>query len=373
MANSWVDPRMWDDDKFVALDDLARTVWMYLLTGPEATQSCPGLIILGTAGLAEAMRRSTLDIANALQRLERAGMVEVDAANRVIRVPKAPMYRAPGNANVVRGWHRRWTSIPSAELRERHVVALVEAWRQLDISDGTRQAIEQTFGRERRRRRQASAETPQQDLFQQVQRTVVEQDNDSDDIADVVSLDERRRDLSPGVSNDSQTIRDENHQSCRVPADRDAHEHQVDHGFPNGSRMVDQTPRQTPSQDQDRRSGQPAHAHHRPSEDDIARELWAHQERHRADLGLPPLAYRAGPVMAALRQYKPSQLQHALDVFHADACRVPEKAMYFNGTTNWSANALQHAVGMPVRSSGGSGSRPVLTGTERYAGGMVIG
>ena len=152
MAYASIDPCMHDDEKFVQLDDAAQALWTYLLTGPEAAAGVPGLIIIGIAGLAEARRRSTQDIATALDRLRLAGMVEIDPLHRLIRVPKAPRYRAPGNANVVRGWYRRWTSLPNSQLKYAHVQSMREAITMADVADSTREVFEQTFGADLARR-----------------------------------------------------------------------------------------------------------------------------------------------------------------------------------------------------------------------------
>jgi hypothetical protein len=152
VACAFIDPRMWDDEKFVALDDDAQLLWVYLITGPEATASVPGLIVIGIAGLAEARRRSTHDIAAALDRLRISGMVQLDPTSRLIRVPKAPFYRAPGNANVVRGWYRRWTSLPDSPLKYDHLESFQGALEQAEVADSTRQAFDATFGRDLARR-----------------------------------------------------------------------------------------------------------------------------------------------------------------------------------------------------------------------------
>lgn len=152
VAYASIDPRMWDDEKFVALDDSARLLWVYLITGPEAINGPPGLIVIGTAGLSEALRRSTQDIASALDRLRASGMVEVDPLHRLIRVPKAPLYRAPGNPNVVRGWYRRWTSLPNSQLKYAQLESMREALALVEVSGSSREMFEQTFGRDLARR-----------------------------------------------------------------------------------------------------------------------------------------------------------------------------------------------------------------------------
>ncbi len=152
MAFASTDTRMWDDEKFVQLDDAAQILWNYLLTGPEAAQGPPGLILMGIAALAEARRRSSTEIANSLEVLRKAGMVEIDPTFRLIRLPKAPFYRPPANPNVIRGWYRRWSSLPNSQLKYAHLETMRLAMNQAEVAPGTRDAFEQTFGRDLARR-----------------------------------------------------------------------------------------------------------------------------------------------------------------------------------------------------------------------------
>ncbi len=50
-----VDSRMWDDELFVEANDLDRSIWQLLLTGPQRS-ALPGLQRGGMATLAETLR-----------------------------------------------------------------------------------------------------------------------------------------------------------------------------------------------------------------------------------------------------------------------------------------------------------------------------
>src|SRR5690606_40731189 len=53
-----VDPRVWDDDKFIELSDDAKLLWLLILTGPQ-TSYVPGLMTTGIGTLAEVLRKGS--------------------------------------------------------------------------------------------------------------------------------------------------------------------------------------------------------------------------------------------------------------------------------------------------------------------------
>lgn len=122
-----IDPRMWDDDRFNALDPVAKLLWAYLLTGPHTVAWVPGIVQAGTASLAEAMRCSEKAIRAALADLRKAGLVDVDEPRRIVRLPNAPAYNPPGNPNVMRGFHRRWRALPECPAKYAHLKS-VSVW-----------------------------------------------------------------------------------------------------------------------------------------------------------------------------------------------------------------------------------------------------
>lgn len=119
-----IDPRMWDDERFVALSDLEQNLWTFLLAGPLTVGGVPGLIVGGPASFAEGMRRDAGKVRAALAKLVAVGLVEHDEERRLVRIGNAPKYKPPGNANVVRGWFRRWRLLPESPLKYQHVEAL---------------------------------------------------------------------------------------------------------------------------------------------------------------------------------------------------------------------------------------------------------
>ena len=98
MSYSRVDSILWDDEKFIALPDAERNLFLLLLTGPQRT-SLPGLQRVGIAALAETLRRPVDAVFAALRRLVADGMVEFDDVRRVVRIPRAPKWNPAETPN----------------------------------------------------------------------------------------------------------------------------------------------------------------------------------------------------------------------------------------------------------------------------------
>lgn len=119
-----IDPKMYDDPEFYSLDAETKFLWVYLLTGPEATHGCPGLLQATVSSVAGALRVASTTVDAALRRLALLGWVEEDRSRRIIRVPKAPLYRRSVTSGVVWAWYRYWERLPDCELKYKHVAAI---------------------------------------------------------------------------------------------------------------------------------------------------------------------------------------------------------------------------------------------------------
>lgn len=123
----YIDPRVWDDEKFLELDDGSRNLWLLLLTGPQRGR-IPGLWRGTVQNLQDTLNRSLSDVELSMRRLEDEAMVIVNRRSRVICVPNAPKYTIPPNVNQLKGWWWEWTQeIPNCEQKIRHVLRLKEA------------------------------------------------------------------------------------------------------------------------------------------------------------------------------------------------------------------------------------------------------
>lgn len=138
-----VNPVLWDDDKFIELDDLTGKLWLMLLTGSQVT-SLPGLQRGGAASLAEALRRPIEAVTESLQKLCLLEMISVDTRRRVICVPNAPKHNPAESPNHLRAWWNRWNEIPDCDLKFRHIEHLKEH-AGLD-SPSHKSVWDQTFG-----------------------------------------------------------------------------------------------------------------------------------------------------------------------------------------------------------------------------------
>ena len=145
-----VDPRLWDDERFVDFDDLKRSLWLLLLTGP-AVEPIPGLQIGGIASLAETLRRPVEPLRERLGELLGERLVEVDERLRLIRLPNALKYNEPDNPNQVTGWFKAWQSLPESRLKYDHIESIRDACEASDNrkNDGKTawlERFEKTFG-----------------------------------------------------------------------------------------------------------------------------------------------------------------------------------------------------------------------------------
>lgn len=143
MTSFRVNTVIWDDEEFVGLSDLARTLVFLLITGPQATV-LPGLQRGSVATLADALRRPVGDVHGAMGELMEAGILEHDEKRRVLRAPNAPKHNAAESPNHLKAWWKRWQEIPDCALKFEHVAAL-RAYAGLD-QESHRKVWESTFG-----------------------------------------------------------------------------------------------------------------------------------------------------------------------------------------------------------------------------------
>ena len=121
-----VSPLIWDDEWFVKQDDLTRSIWLLLLTGPQVLP-VPGLQLAGPASLAEALRRGSGTVSKPFENLISTGKIFYDPTHRVIRLPNAPKRNLPDNPNQILGWFDVWKSLPESQLKFDHLASLKDA------------------------------------------------------------------------------------------------------------------------------------------------------------------------------------------------------------------------------------------------------
>lgn len=123
MAYRKIDPRLWDDERFVELSCVEKLLWLYLLTGPHTT-SLPGLWIVGIGELVDGLRLPAKSLQAGLEKLEAMGRLVLNPRSRLIRIPNAPRYNRPENARVLKAWFKLWSDIPDCQQKYDHLDSL---------------------------------------------------------------------------------------------------------------------------------------------------------------------------------------------------------------------------------------------------------
>ena len=396
---------LWDDRAFRQLGTEAKLLWYYLMTGPEAARSSPGLLQVGIAGLAETMRVGTTDIANGMAHLEADRWLVFDGPSRLVRVLR-PVYRPAPNHKVVQGWWRHWRDLPEHPYKHEHLPFL----RAL-ITSKMMSTWQSTFGAATGELPDPPAEADANWLFNAAPpelslpgmapgaydaapRATNVQDNATDTglipishrqdsaedthcipVSEPISENNLFRSLATGIDIHSKPdttnliplLSERGGSGERGP--QGPENPPPDSPEPDVSRAADGSPPQHP---QVLAAATPMPPTSTPSNGDwlaaavpekppdaVANapnlaELWEFQERLRAEVpGMIPRPMGRADlerVSAALEQFTDSQLRHAQRVFAAQARASPEKRRYFDGVNNWSPRALTYAVGMSTDS-----------------------
>ena len=140
-----VDPKLWDDSKFLSLNPIGRLAWLCILTGAGRT-ALPGLTTnFDALTLASSLRFEVTECTFAIRDLLERDMAQYDPAVRVLRVPRAPRYAICRNPNMLAGWYRLWNSVPDCSLKYDHIGSLAECVNFTNVSMVER--WDRTFGR----------------------------------------------------------------------------------------------------------------------------------------------------------------------------------------------------------------------------------
>jgi hypothetical protein len=319
---------MWGDRHLVALPDQARLLWCYLLTGNN--EGVPGLWRGGVGTYSDAMRWDHDAVMGALDALIRATFIEYDMEAQLLRVPGAPKYRPCTNANVLKGWYRRWLDVTESPLKYTHILSIRNAVKE---RPWFKEGWEITFGQVK-----APTASKQVPLF-------------------LVSNPERSAQTEiSGL------------ESSERPLERPSERNLISTTISTETDTDTNTNTDTPAREKPR----VANAIERGM---IAGELWRLQEELRAELapGVKPRENPTGqdlrPITEALEIYTREELENALRVNAATAANKPEKMEYFNGYSNWHPNSLRRTVGQVVPTGSG---RIAVRGRKKFKGGRVI-
>lgn len=121
---------LWSWEPFIRLGGFdggteAQMLWLGLYTTPEAKRIAPGLWSGSIRVMAEAIKKPADVVVRALDKLLDHEMVEFDQSASVLRLCMLPdAGEGPQNGNVIRGWWRRFRTVPQCAVRDAHVPLL---------------------------------------------------------------------------------------------------------------------------------------------------------------------------------------------------------------------------------------------------------
>lgn len=154
MSHTRFGSSIWNWEPFTQLDCGPQVLWIALYTTEEAKRIMPGLWHGSITTMAEAARKPVDETRIYLDALLEAELVEFDIKLRVLRLTQLPdCGESPPNANVLRGWWRKFTGVPACPVRDAHVTTvrwLMDTWSReagKPISHGHEEVWKETFGR----------------------------------------------------------------------------------------------------------------------------------------------------------------------------------------------------------------------------------
>ena len=138
-----VDPRIWNDAKFRALDDQGKLAFFFLLTHPHMTAI--GAMRASVPGLAAEIGWSTEAFAEAFRDVLSKGMAEHDEEASLMWLPNFLRYNPPESPNVIKAWVGSLDLLPECGLLSR-VVAGSVAFAQ-GLNKGFAEALPEAFAK----------------------------------------------------------------------------------------------------------------------------------------------------------------------------------------------------------------------------------
>jgi len=333
MSYVGLDPRHLDEVFGFPLQ--CRGVWATLLSGRHSLE-IPGLMVTGPAALAEEMGNSVEEVHAALEGLEQRHRIQWNRQQRVIRIPKAlEFYPAPG-PNIVRGWFRKWESIPNCELKYIHVETVSgKVSLSADSAETMQKAWRETFARV-----------------------------DSNKIKHFGTL--PLPFFSPSGNPSGNPSETKGSGSGSGSGSGIGSGKGIGSGETSG-KGSERVPVDSEAQD---------------SLQTRCERLWGLQEELRAKLGLPAKKAPGAALeafRARIRDHADQQVEHVLQVCFAESEANPGDAKWFDGYSNWQEEAFDRKLGRSVASvraqSDSRRSRTFhykVTGDEQYGEGKLV-
>ena len=123
-----IDPRIWNDAKFMSLSDDGKLAFLFLLTHPHMTAL--GAMRATLAGLAEEIGWETEAFREAFREALAEGMAKHDKKACLVALPNFIKYNKPESPNVIKAWDQALDLLPECSLKAeiiQHVKAFTEA------------------------------------------------------------------------------------------------------------------------------------------------------------------------------------------------------------------------------------------------------
>ena len=111
-----VETRIWSDAKFMALPELSKFVFLFLLTHPSLTAI--GGMRASVPGLAAELRMEPKKFTHAFNELQPLGMLAYDGDAPLLVITNFLRYNKPESPNVVKSWSSVFESLPECPLRD---------------------------------------------------------------------------------------------------------------------------------------------------------------------------------------------------------------------------------------------------------------
>lgn len=110
-----IDPRIWNDLKFMNLSERAKLVFFFVLTSPQQTML--GAMRATPSGLTAELRMPLHDFSDAFLEIAEQGMLKFDERAAFIWLPNWFRYNRPESPSVVKAWPAAVALLPECSLK----------------------------------------------------------------------------------------------------------------------------------------------------------------------------------------------------------------------------------------------------------------
>lgn len=127
-----IDPKIWNDFKFMELSKDGKLVFLYLLTHPSMTAL--GAMRASVPGLAAELIWPEKDFKKAFSEVLSRDMVRHDATSSFLWLPKFLKYNKPESPNVVKAWKSSLDLLPECDMKSELIRSVKDYTEALPLS-----------------------------------------------------------------------------------------------------------------------------------------------------------------------------------------------------------------------------------------------